>query len=524
MVREGVRFVDCVVRTSPRRGEVMEAQRTVRRCVNRIAASEDPAEHFRRGIRTHNNIDRDSNKNDTATAKLLYDTIARGGTDVTNEILLHLEHAPPKGREATVAVGFSGLGPDAIYTPRDVQLFANAYDCRVTYHVAKIKNGGQANNNNDGSDGSALEEEEEVIVCEPNGEPLPTAHQNRVMGEDNVLEGFLNYLHNMMPQGMMPPGMMAPNANNNNANNNDANNNDANDDANDGEEGAGNGAIPGANDGNGNAAGGGEGADAMDNNEANNGAQQPPPEMPQAVANFLNHVMNEAGVGGFPNDANNGNNNNGNNDHANHHGAEEEEDNPDVEDVADDEPDHNANHRNPPPPPRMDDRGGFHFHLPGGMGEAHVHVAQVNVPHGGGGGGGEGGEGGFPPGGVPMPPPGAFFQMPGMPAGVQVAVAQAQVGANNDGGMMGGAMPPMGAFQPIPGVPGGFHAVQAFPVALGNDGNGENNGVPVDHQGPVPGFAAALMEAAAEGAFAPPPPDEGSESDEEEGTEMEIED
>eukprot|EP00581_Thalassiosira_minuscula_P016991 CAMPEP_0183715556 /NCGR_PEP_ID=MMETSP0737-20130205/9716_1 /TAXON_ID=385413 /ORGANISM="Thalassiosira miniscula, Strain CCMP1093" /LENGTH=587 /DNA_ID=CAMNT_0025944657 /DNA_START=10 /DNA_END=1774 /DNA_ORIENTATION=+ len=49
-------------------------------------------------------------------------------------------------------------------------------------------------------------------------------------------------------------------------------------------------------------------------------------------------------------------------------------------------------------------------------------------------------------------------------------------------------------------------------------GNGEDDGA--INQGPVPGFAAALMETAAEGAFALPPPDEGSESVEEEETKI----
>lgn len=122
------------------------------------------------------------------------------------------------------------------------------------------------------------------------------------------------------------------------------------------------------------------------------------------------------------------------------------------------------------------------------------------------------------------------YVVPGMPAGVQVAMAQAGVdfpmpaggGDGNDGGMMGG-MPPMGAFQPIPGVPGGFrgafHAMHAgpFPVVPGGDGAQANLGA-------QPGFAAAMMDAGVFGAH-PELENRNAGNDEvEEETEMEIED
>lgn len=462
--KENVRFADFVTLNSPYREDVIESQRMVRQCVNRIAGLDDVAGHFERIGRQQNESDDEDDNDNAATAKLLYDTITQGGTDVTNEILLHLENPPPVDREVTVAVGFNSLGYDAIFSFADIQLFANIYDCNVTYRVL--------NANDDDGDGCCAEKqqvEDDIVVREPNGEEIQMPNQGGM--PDDVQEGFFNFLNQVMPGAMMPPGM------------NNANDNADNDDA------------PGVN-----INGGAAGEEAA-------GVAGMPPE----VANFLNHVMNEAGVGGggFANAGNNGDNN------GNNSADDDYDDNLDpFEDVADVA--ENANDGLPPPQQQqpVQGGGGFNFNLPGG-GMAQVHVAQVNANDGGV-------EGDLPPG-MPMPPPGAFFQMPGMPAGIQVAMAQAGVNVgdgNNGGGMMGG-MPPMGAFQPIPGMPGGFHVMHAgpFPMAPGG-GADDGQGNLGDH----PGVAAAMMDAGMFGAHQDLENRNRENEEVEDETEMEIED
>lgn len=468
MREEGVRFAECVTLTSPRRDEVIEAQRMARRCVNRIAGMDDPAGHFERMGRGG-----DGAADTAATAKLLYDAMTRGGTDVANEILLHLENPPPVNGEVTVAVGFNSLGHDAIFSRSDIQLFANIYDCTVTYQVLNQDCNAEA-----GTTKGSVED----VILEPNGEEIRMPNHGGMPEE--VQEGFLNFINNLMPgvAGPMnhggdgaapvfpvPPGM------------NDANN-----------------AAPDAGVNNNDQAGGGGAA------AGNNGANA-------AVANFLNHVMNEAGVGGFGNGNTAGNNNNAADDDNDDDGSVLDENLPSAEDVADVAEDAGGGQ----PQQERGGDGGFQFNFPGGG--AHIHVAQVN--------GNVNGEGDLPPG-VPMPPPGAFFQMPGMPVGVQVAVAEAGADfpVDDNGGMMGG-MPPVGAFQPIPGMPGGFHAMHAgpFPMAPGGDGAQINQG-PQAVAGAMPEFAAAMMEA---GVFGMPPEGEDTNAgihEVEEEAEMEIED
>ena len=369
---KGVRFADYVSLTSPQRNEVIDTQRMIRLCVNRIAATtvDDPAAHFSHGANAE-------------TAKLLYDTITQGGTDVANEILLHLENSPPPDREITVAVGFNSLGDDPIFEPKDVQLFANIYNCKVTYRVLGT------NLQDDGNNATA-EKSSSIQAClsyvellssvmetgierAPNGEEIQMPNQM----PDDVQEGFMNFLNNIIPGAnnvaggggqnfFVPPGMF------NNENNN------------------GNpppGEADAAGDGNDN---NGAGAAADANNGNNN-------QMPAGLANFLNYAMNEAGVG-----VGNANNDNANGDNDN--GGEEanidEDLPPAVEDVADAPPADNANagqQRQQLPQGGPNGPGGFQFNFPNGGG-AHVHVAHVNAPDN------------LPPGMPQMPPPGAFFQ------------------------------------------------------------------------------------------------------------------
>jgi len=129
-------------------------------------------------------------------------------------------------------------------------------------------------------------------------------------------------------------------------------------------------------------------ADANPNNEANGNAANvangnaAAGGVPPALANFLQHVLQETGV--MPPPAGNNNNNEDNGDNANDD-DEEDDDQPQVEDVADNNP-----NQQPQPQPQPN-QGNFH----GMFGGAHVHVAQVNAN-----------DAGAPP----MPPPGAFFQ------------------------------------------------------------------------------------------------------------------
>jgi len=466
MQAEGVHFADCVALASPHRDGVVQTQRMARMCVNRISGLCNPAGHFERlGRRAGSDADTfDGSADDAATAKLLYDAITQGGIDVANQILLNLENPPPEDREVTVTIGFNSLGSNSVFNNKDVQLFANIYGCSVTYRVLRKNEVG--------------EEEMEDITLEPNGDEIRTPDLMAV--PEDVQQAFFNFLGNLVP-GAAP-----------------ANNGGGNDDAADPDA---NGGAPGdGDDGQDAGEGGGDGAPAAVNNAA--GAL---PGMPPVVANFLQHVMNEAGIGVANDNHNNGGGDNDGN------AADDDDDEsvldeniPLLEDVADVA-------ENVDPGQRLQQQGGgvggFHFNFPG-VGAAHVHVEQVNVNA----------NGGFLPPGVPMPPPGEFFQMPGMMVGVQVAGEDLPPPPEDGdgGGVMGGI--PLGAFQPIPGMQGGFQAMHAapFPAALG-DGM---QGVPA----PQVGIAAAMMEAGMLGA---PPVADGmnarNEEDEEEA-DMEIED
>lgn len=512
---EGVRFADHVALASPGRREAIAAQRAVRLCVNRRMSDGDN--------RDNRNGPPDS------TARLIYNVVTKGGADVANHVLLHLESPPKPGREVTVTIGFNSLGNEPVLDRKDVQLFSNIFDCEVAYQVLRPQSNG------------VEEEEGEGILLEPNGEEVVLPGQV----PENLQAGLMDFLNNLMPMG-----------NNGNAGGNDHNDGNGGNGGNNGaaadndgaaaaaaaaagaaavgggaRERGGQGLLPGfanfvnhvmndagfdirnahgdGNDNNDheglpppfnaeNQEGNANGPEVagLHNNNNNDGAEARAAaavgaaggaggagvaegggqEVPPGLANFLNHVMNEAGVG--IGDANEG-------DHGNHNSKEEEETLPLLPDV--EEVDEHAEEE-PQAPNGAEEAqapngagGAFHFNIPGPggvMGEAHVHVVNINGP---GDAMPDGAIHGGMPMPMPMPPPGAAFRhLPGMPAGVQVAVAAA------------GDLPP-GIGEPIP----------------------------------LPGeLAQAMMQA---GAFMAPPPGQDEDGDseygaDEEETEMEIED
>jgi hypothetical protein len=393
---ENVRFADYVTLVSPQREEVMETQRMIRLCVNRIAGlgGDDDADTYFQGT---------TNDKESNMAKLLYDVVTQSDGNITNEILQMVENIPITNREVAVAVGFNSLGADPVYSTEDIQLFANVHDCSVTYQQGEVKT-------KKGDDKIVYND---IVTLEPNGEPLPQA--GNMMGNipEDVQDGFFNFMNNLMPGGMGVGG-----------------NNNGGGGGGGGAQGGAQFFMPGAVGGgmmgglpNGvnigaammGAAGGGDGqffmpgqggmpqahnenddvpemggpAAANQQNDGNGAANAAaaggePQNVPPAVANFLQHVLAEAGVGplpGFDNAGVGGNNDNG--DTAGDANDDEDEDNdnlPQVEDVADNNPNQQPQ---PPQQPRN-----FQF------GGAHVHVVQGNANQ--------------PPPGVPLP--GAFFQ------------------------------------------------------------------------------------------------------------------
>jgi hypothetical protein len=412
---ENVRFADYVTLVSPQREEVMETQRMVRLCVNRIAGlgDNDDADRYFQGT-TNDDISNEkkessgNNNNITNTAKLLYDVVTQSDGNITNEILQMVENIPMSNREVAVAVGFNSLGADPVYSTEDIQLFANVHDCSVTYQQGELpqQDDAAAKKNKD-DDGKIVYND--IVTLEPNGEPLPQA--GNMMGNipEDVQDGFFNFMNNLMPGGMGVGG-------NNNGGGGGG-----------GAQGGAQFFMPGAGGGgmmgglpNGvnigaammGAAGGGGGqffmpgqggvppaahnddvpemgepaaANQNDGNGAANAAAGGEPQnVPPAVANFLQHVLAEAGVGplpGFDNAGAGAGGNNDNGDTAGDANENEDDDNlPQVEDVADNNPNQQPQ---PPQQPRN-----FQF------GGAHVHVVQGNANQ--------------PPPGVPLP--GAFFQ------------------------------------------------------------------------------------------------------------------
>ena len=418
---DNVRFADYVTLSSPQREEVVQTQRMVRLCVNRIAGSDNVDSYFQR------NLNPNEESNGSNTAKLIYDVMTQLGPDITNEILQMVENTPPPNREVTVAVGFNSLGAEPIYSTKDIQLLANVHDCSVTYQQQQQDT---EKNYEVGAEDEKKVVYNDIVTLEPNGEELPRG--GNMMGNipEDVQDGFFNFMNNLpggmgvddnggpgdgnapgggaqffMPGGnqfFMPGqgGMPGPMGNNMGA----------------AAEGGGAqffipappGGMPppGMMMGNINAAGGGQffmpgqgvmppananvpppgnnddipemgeggGADNGDANAAAAGVPQPQ-NIPPALANFLQHVLAEAGVGPLPGVGNA----DGNDDDDT--GDNDDDNLPQVEDVADNNP-------NQPPPPQQ---GNFQF------GGAHVHVAQVNANE-------------APPGAPPMPPGGAFFQ------------------------------------------------------------------------------------------------------------------
>ena len=427
---DNIKFADYITLSSPQREEVLQTQRMVRLCVNRIAGSKNADSYFQ------SNNKSDEELGGSNTAKLLYDVMTQLGPEITNEILQMVENTPPPNRQVTVAVGFNSLGADPIYSTEDIQLFANVHDCSVTYQ--------QQQQDKDKNDEVGSEDKKEVVyndvvTLEPNGEALPRG--GNMMGNipEDVQDGFFNFMNNLVPGGMggdnngglggggapggaaqffmpgaggmmgaaagggaaqffipappggmPPPGMMMGNINAAGggqlfmpgqggmpaANANVPPPGNGGGDVNDYDD------IPEMGEEEGADNDGADGANPNDDANAAAGGVPQPQNVPPALANFVQHVLAEAGVGPLPG-VGNARGNDDNDDDTGDANDNDDDILPQVEDVADDNP-------NQPPQPQQ---GNFHF----GFGGAQVHVAHVNANE-------------VPPGAPPLPAAGAFFQ------------------------------------------------------------------------------------------------------------------